>query len=128
MDGIDPSIENAFLKNIIAYEEATEGPQIPMLSIFPKDFKFPSTESMSEEELSEKLDDICRVLSDHGIEFGFNNDLPCKMLYKYLAEDCIANDMINGSVTAGFTCVLDGCSGDCEDCFQKEYCSNAQEL
>lgn len=128
MDDIDSSIENAFLKNVLAYEEAAEGPQIPMHSIFPKDYKFPPAESMSEEELSEKLDDISRVLSDHGIEFGFNNDLPCKVLYKYLVEDCIANDMIDGSVSAGSTWVLDGCSGGCEDCFQKDYCSNAQEL
>lgn len=128
MDEIDPLIENDFLKNVLAYEEAAEGSQIPVQSIFPKDYKFPSAESMSEEELSEKLDDISRIFSDHGIEFGFNNDLPSKALYKHLVEDYIQNDMIDGSVSAGFGWILDGCSGVCEDCFQKEYCSTAKEL
>jgi hypothetical protein len=128
MDDIDPSIENAFLKNILAYEEAAAGPQIPMHSVFPRDYKFPSAESMSEEEISEKLDDISRILSDHGVEFGFHNDLPSKVLYKHLVEDCIPNDMIDGSASAGFAWVLDGCTGGCEDCFQKEYCSTAREL
>jgi hypothetical protein len=127
-DDIDPLLENAFLKNVLAYEEAAEDPQIPMVSVFPENYKFPPAESISEAELFEKLEDISRVLSDHGIELGFSNDLPDKVLYKYLVEECIPKEMIDSSVTAGFTWVLDGCSGGCEECFQREYCSNAQEL
>ena len=128
VEEIDPSIENVFLKNILAYEKAAEEPEIPMHSIFPKDYPFPSAESISEEELSEKLDDISRILSDHGIELGFANDLPNKVLYKHLVEDCIKTEFVDPSVSAGFVWVLDGCTGGCEDCFQKEYCSTAQEL
>jgi hypothetical protein len=29
---------------------------------------------------------------------------------------------------SGFTRVIDGCDGACEVCFQKEYCSTAQEI
>jgi hypothetical protein len=50
---------------------------------------------------------------------------------------CNAIDSINqitveettGEVeNAGFTRVIDGCDGVCEVCFQKEYCSTAQEI
>ncbi len=125
---IDPYIENQFLKNVLAFEETEKEEHLPMRSLFPDDYKFPPAESMSPKELSEKLEDICGILSVHNIEFGFANDLPDKVLYRHIVDECIANDTVSPSVAAGFTLVLDGCTGLCEECFQKEYCKTAQEL
>lgn len=124
----EPYINNQFMKNILAFEEAEKAPQIPMRSLFPGDFEFPPAESMSEQEISDKLDAINDIFSSHNIEFGFAEELPDKLLYKHLVEDCIPNDMVDSSTSAGFTCVLDGCNGDCESCFQKEYCDTGREL
>lgn len=126
-EDLDPEIENMFLKNVIAFEEAYDGPRIPMRSLFPTDYKFPSVQSLSKKEISDKLDDIALILSTHNIELGFNDKLPQDVLYKHLVEDCIPNETVQQEVLRGFTNVLDGCSGDCDGCFQKEYCSTAQE-
>ncbi len=125
---IDPYIDNIFMKNVLAFEEADETPEIPMRSLFPADYKFPSVESMDDNQIARKLKEISDILASHNIGYGFANDLPDRVLYKYLTEDCIQNDTISASVSAGFTWVLDGCSGDCESCFQKEYCSTAKEM
>ncbi|MBN1578507.1 MAG: hypothetical protein JW913_18235 [Chitinispirillaceae bacterium] len=127
-EDIDPRLENQFLKNVLAFEEADKEEPIPMRSFFPEGYLFPPKESMSQEELSDKVDDISRILSEHNIEFGFANDLPDQVLYDYLVRDCIAKDSVSSSVDAGFTWVLDGCYGGCEDCFQREYCETGREM
>ena len=46
----DPKLKNAFLKNVIAYEEADKEPPRPIRSLFPENFEFP----WLDEEISEK--------------------------------------------------------------------------
>jgi hypothetical protein len=125
---IDPELKNAFLKRVLAYEEADKEPCHPILSLFPKGYTFPLIEEMSPGELMNKLDEIASILSMHNIEFGFANDLPVKVLYRYLVEEYLPNEMFGGVEEAGFTRVIDGCDGACEGCFQREYCSTAQEI
>jgi hypothetical protein len=124
----DPGLKNAFLKHVLAYEEADKEPRHPILSLFPKGYKFPAVSTMSPEELDDKLDEIASILSTHNIEFGFANDLPVEVLYQYLVEEYLPNEMVGGAEEAGFTRVIDGCDGACEVCFQKEYCSTAREI
>jgi hypothetical protein len=124
----DPGLKNAFLKHVLAYEEADKEPRHPILSLFPKGYEFPAVSTMSPEELDDKLEEIASILSVHNIEFGFANELPADVLYKYLAEECLPNETIGEVENAGFTRVIDGCDGACEVCFQKEYCSTAQEI
>ncbi len=126
-EDLDPEIENMFLKNVIAFEEAYDSPRIPMRSLFPPHYKFPPVKSMSKKEISDKLDDIALILSTHNIQLGFNEKLPKDLLYKHLVEDCIPNETVQQEMISGFVNVLDGCTGDCDRCFQKDYCSTAQE-
>ncbi|HUI91277.1 MAG TPA: hypothetical protein VLX68_03420 [Chitinivibrionales bacterium] len=125
---VDPKLHNAFLKNVMAFEEADKEPHVPVRTLFPEDFKFPPASSMSRKQLSDKIKEIVRVLTMHDIQFGFANKLPDKVLYKYLVEDFIPNESVGTYGNAGFTFVIDGCDGACEDCFQKNYCSTAKEI
>jgi|WetSurMetagenome_2_1015567.scaffolds.fasta_scaffold00022_21 hypothetical protein len=125
---VEPETENAFLKKIAAYEEADDGPPVPVRSLFPEDFEFPPASSLPPEKLAEKIQEIARVLSANNIEFGFANDLPDEVLYRYLAEDFAPNELISAAAGAGFTWCIDGCDGGCDDCFQKAYCSTAKEI
>jgi hypothetical protein len=127
-DEVTPQIENAFLKNVLAFEEASEEPEVPIRSFFPEEHVFPPAESMSPQELSAKLDEIAEILSTHDVEFGFANPLPDMLLYKHLTEDVIPNDTISPAIGAGGKWFLDGCTGACDDCFQKQYCSVAAEI
>lgn len=126
-ENIDPHLDNAFMKHVLAFEDADRDSEIPARSLFPDDYTFPKAESMTDEELNNKLDEIESILYNHNIELGFANEIPDKVLYNYLIE-FIKKDSVSATVTAGFTTVLDGCTGDCESCFQKEYCDTAKEL
>ena len=122
-EDIDPKLENAFLKNVLAFEEADKEPPIPMRALFPDDYEFPAASSMSGEELSRKIQEIAGILSMHNVEFGFANDLPDEVLYTYLVKECIPNDSVSATISEGFTWYLDGCDGGCDECFQNKYCA-----
>lgn len=127
-DTIDPNLDNMFMKNVIAFEEACKQPEVPIRSLFPADYQFPSVESMDDNQVAQKLDEISDILSKQSIELGFNEELPDRVLYKYLAEDCIINDTITPPGSTGYIWTLNGCGGDCDSCFQKEYCPTPKEL
>jgi hypothetical protein len=127
-EDIDPELHNQFLKNIIAFEEADELPQMPMRSLFPSDYEFPPGSSMSDEAVSRKLEEIEELLDRHNVAFGFANKLPDRVLYRYLVEECIPHETVTQATQAGFTWTLDGCDGCCEECFQKDYCPTAEEI
>jgi hypothetical protein len=122
MENLDPKIENAFLKSILAFEAGDKDLQIPIRAIFPDDYKFPPVGSMSKKALSEKLDDIARIFEEHHIGLDFSEKVPDKVLYKYLVESCIAKEMVDASIPEGSMVFLNGCTGFCEECFQKKYC------
>jgi hypothetical protein len=125
-EDLDPDIENQFLKNILAFEQLKDEPEISMRSIFPADYVFPSIDIMSEKDISGKLGDIGNILSNHNVELGFSDELPDRVLYRYLVEECIPKKSIE-AMAGGFTWVLDGCTGSFEDRFQKMYCKAGQE-
>jgi hypothetical protein len=127
-DDKDPNLKNAFLKNIIAFEEADKEPARPLRSLFPDDFEFPPVSSLSAGQIAGKLREIASVLSMNNIELSFANPLPDAVMYKYLAEECIPHETVSAAVEAGFTLNLDGCDGGCDSCFQKEYCETAKRM
>jgi hypothetical protein len=124
----DPTLDNAFLKNVIAFEEADKEPPRPMRSLFPEDFEFPPVSSMSARQLARKIKEIASILSMNNIELAFANPLPDAVLYKHLVEECIPHETVSAAVEAGFTLNLDGCEGGCESCFQREYCKAGKEV
>ncbi|MDG5815228.1 hypothetical protein QA601_09065 [Chitinispirillales bacterium ANBcel5] len=125
---MDPTLENEFLKNVLSCCNNSKDQEVPMRSLFPANYKFPPADSMSKNELKRKLNDIEGILNKHNVQLGFCEELPHKVLYKHLIEDCIPNESIDVSPDNTFITTLSGCSGDCESCFQKKYCSTAKEL
>ncbi len=127
-DWLETSLENRFLKQVLAFEEAEKESEIPIHLLFPSDYQFPPIDTMSENELKEKLDDIGMIFRQNNIELHFSENLPDVLLYQYLTEQIIPKDTIVLQSCPGFIWHLNGCSGDCETCFQKEFCSTAKEL
>lgn len=127
-DLLEISLENKYLKQVLAFEEAEKESEIPIRLLFPSDYQFPPIDTMLENELREKLDDIAMIFRQNNIELDFSENLPDVMLYQHLTEQIIPKDSIILRSTPGFIWHLDGCSGNCESCFQKEFCSTAKEL
>jgi hypothetical protein len=126
---LDPVLQNEFLKSICAFEQATnQPPGVPLSTLFPPDYHFPPPGSLSSEQLCAKLDDIEQILFNNQVQLDFVDNLPDEVIYKHLVEQLLPTETITAPTTSnGFT-IINGCSGWCEGCFQKEYCETSEEL
>lgn len=123
MSEMDPSIENMFLKNVMAFEEAEYKPVFEMIGINMDDF--PKAETLSKEEIEKYLKEIIELLENNNMLFEINEGVPANISYKFLTEDYLLEE---SQVIPGFTMHIDGCSGDCPDCFQIDYCDTKNDI
>ncbi|MDI6740523.1 MAG: hypothetical protein QME74_09195 [Candidatus Edwardsbacteria bacterium] len=123
----DPDLENAFLTNIIAYEEADKGPRCTLRSLLPAGFALPPVEQLSRKDLRIKRDAIQSILAKHNIYIDLRPRLPDAAVYRYLLDQGL-NEEIMRRMPKGFMFHLDGCSGDCGQCFQRDYCDTFSEI
>ena len=81
-------------------------------------------EALTDEEVERELHKVIDKLAEHGIVFGIREEVPERLAYRYLlAELGEGIDVMPLAMN-----VIDGCSGDCEECFQLPYCDVGQEL
>lgn len=120
-DEIEPAVENQFLKQCLAFDEAPVKPFHEILDVNPRDF--PPSDGLSEHELRTKLDMLLTALDNHGISLDLNEGIPPRLVYTFLAED-----YLHELVTDFPGLHIDGCSGWCPDCFQADYCKTIDEI
>ncbi|MBI4725739.1 hypothetical protein HY768_00690 [candidate division TA06 bacterium] len=123
----DPAIEKAFLTNMIEYEEADKGPRCTLRSLLPAGFDLPPVEQLSRRDLRIKLEAIQSILSGHNISIDFLPKLPDAVAYQYLLDQGL-NEEVMRRMPKGFMFHLDGCSGNCDQCFQRDYCDAFTEM
>lgn len=115
-------IENRFLENVIAYEEADYKPIHRIIGVDPADF--PPPEELTEQKIREKLDFLAERLTEHNIVPEYQKGVPDHLVYQAILE--ALHDEIK-ELPMG-TWHLDGCSGDCPSCFQADYCPSKDEI
>ncbi|OFX18636.1 MAG: hypothetical protein A2033_16600 [Bacteroidetes bacterium GWA2_31_9] len=115
---LDPEIENQFLKNIFAVENAEQKIVNEVLNINPKEF--PPSEKLSEKELKQKLEQFINILEKHGFSYNLCKELPNEIAYDYLTKNFL--NSITDVMPEGWVHHIDGCGGDCPSCFQANYC------
>jgi len=120
-EDLDPEIENMFLKNIMAFEEAEIKPVHEILGVDPK--SFPPADLLSENELKAEMDRLFRLFDEHGMTYDLKEGIPLKVSYKFLTEEYLLEE---SSDIPGW--VIDGCSGDCPSCFQADYCDVKDDI
>jgi hypothetical protein len=113
---------------VLSFEPADEQPAILVRSLFPAEYVFPPLAALTPEEISDKVDEIATVFAAHNISFAFDNNLPDDVLYKYLVEDYIPNEVVSTVSEDNFRWFNDDCDGGCAACFQKEHCSTAGDV
>jgi len=86
------------------------------------DFPLVPDSEMSDEVLIRRLHDALDRLAEKGIGFGIIESVPERIAYRYLMEE-LSEGM---DIMPGW--VVDGCSGDCEGCFQLPYCETGKQL
>lgn len=102
-------------------------PQVPMRSLFPADFMLPLIDTMSEEQVASKVEEISDILLAHNINLAFCEKTPVSLIYNYLASEIIPNEEINAITFEGCFTTFNGCTGYCPGCFQKDYCEFSWE-
>jgi len=120
-------LKKKFFQLVQAFEKLDNGPKKLMISVFPPGFSFPPVEAMSEEELGEKLNDIEAILGEHNIIIELSPELPDTILYEYLVKEVIPHEEIFED-PLGFRLHINGCDGNCPECFQLDYCQTAKEI
>ena len=115
---IDPEIENQFMKNIIAFEEAELKPLYEIIDVNLDDF--PPVAQLSKDEIKSKFDLLLKQFEDHGISYDVSDKVPVEISYRFLTEDYL--HQLHEDLPDGFGLHIDGCSGDCPSCFQVDYC------
>ena len=121
---LNPEIENQFLKNILAFEEAERKPVHEILGIDPNDF--PPAEKLSKEELKSKLEMLFQIFKKHNCVYDVSKKVPLEVSYNFLTQEYIYE--ISEEMPEGFMWHIDGCSGDCPSCFQLDYCDNKNDI
>jgi len=120
---IDPEIENAFLKNVFAFEEAEYKAVYKILGISPTDF--PAADTLSNKEIEKNYERLVELLEKHNMYVDMQEGVPIKIVYKYLIEEYLFEET---QEVPGFDTIIDGCSGDCPSCFQMDYCKNKDDI
>ncbi len=121
--GIDPEIENMFLKRVMAFEEAEYKPVYEIIGVDPK--SFPPADALTKEEMEVEFNKLLDIFEEHGINYGVSEDVPIEVSYRYLIEDYILSESQDLPKDFGWT--IDGCSGDCPSCFQIDYCKSKDD-
>ena len=120
---IDPELENMFLKNVLAFENAEVKPLYEILGIDPKEY--PPVDSLLESEIAAYLEELTGLFEKHQIYLDLREGVPDKVIYQFLTEEYLLEQT---EVVPGFDHIIDGCSGDCPSCFQMDYCSSKDDI
>jgi hypothetical protein len=86
------------------------------------DFPLLAESALSDDQVAEQVHRVLDRLAEKGVGFAINECVPERIAYRYLLEELSEGI----AVMPGW--VLDGCSGDCEGCFQLPYCSSGKDL
>lgn len=84
---INPEIENAFLKNVMAFEQNWAGAKpVKVYELLGKpDFK--RSEDLTDDELETALDEISDLLSEKNIDVYFDDEVDNRSRYRFITEE-----------------------------------------
>ena len=122
-NSIDPEIENTFLKNVFAFEEAEYKPVYKIIDVNPNDF--PAADTLSNKEIEKNYERLVELLEKHNMYVDLQEGVPLRIVYKHLIEEHLFEETQD---VPGFDTFIDGCSGDCPGCFQMDYCNIKDDI
>lgn len=122
IDELDPLMERIFRNRMRLFEDLDKQPKAEVKSLFEEGFEFPPSSNLSNSQITDLLQKIYGVLEENGICFDLCPNLPERMVYEYFISHVLKMRLVLLEAPILFNEMITGCSGQCEDCFQKEYC------
>ncbi len=92
----------------------------------PESYLIKNPDDISEEEMEAELQKLMDAIGQAGFGIGLNDDIPARLVYRYLMEWIGEKKELDGPFGGGWT--YDGCSGYCPGCFQRPWCDSGQDL
>ncbi|MEO6668706.1 MAG: hypothetical protein ABIN36_04455 [Ferruginibacter sp.] len=94
-DDIDPELENAFLRNVIAFEEQFDAnKKIKVYDKIERPTIFKPVADVSDEEIDSALDSLLDWLSEYGIEVSlFSPNISQHEFYRFITEELFEYEM-----------------------------------
>ncbi len=93
-DNLPPEVENQFLRNIIAFEDANRDPEV--FTVFEK-LGRPSYRSMDElttDQIGEELNRLTALLDENNLSLNFcNGPYPNEEIYRFVTEELFAHEL-----------------------------------
>lgn len=102
--GLPPEIENQFLKNMIAFEDAHANAEFTTVyeSIGKPDYR--PAEELNEIEITRELNRINAILEEHNMALDIcDGPYPDSVIYKFITEELFAHETEMGGI-AGMGC------------------------
>jgi hypothetical protein len=84
----------------------------------------PPAESLSDAEIDARLAEMALRLAAQSVDLSLAERLPARRRYAWLRAELRARPI--EFLAGGTRLVIDGCTGDCEGCFQQEWCEIAE--
>ncbi len=123
---VDSHMRNRYLRSILEMEDQMEnGSKRRIGSLLPEDYQVPAPGELSGDDLTAKLDDILDKLEEHGVDVHLLDETPDDVVYRYVVEKILPEKEVFSRTSR---VIFTGCTGDCESCPQKPYCTTAAEL
>ncbi len=114
-----------FEQSMKALEHGEEIPIFEILKVDPKDYPPPQTMKMK--KVKRKLRKLKRIFEKNSFLLELSEKLPVLETYRYLTEKVLF-EKNNVHLAKGYTCHITGCTGNCPECFQMNYCDIFSEI
>ena len=103
--GLDPQIENEFLKNVMAFENSHAKLQpVTVFDLLGKPY-FKKPEDLNDDQLEQSLHEIMAVLSEKNMEVDFGEEVDNRTRYVFITSELFAHETTFfpvGSMTVHF--------------------------
>jgi len=100
---LPPEIENEFLKNVIAFEEAMENEEVGSLYDKVGRPAYKAAADLTDEEITTELARLHAVMNDHDIQLDVLGKYDNRTIYSFITEELFVQEVITGCTIPGFT-------------------------
>jgi len=108
-----------FEKTMLAFENSEDKSIFEVINVDHNDY--PSPDLLTEKQVKRKYSKLKRKLNKNSYILEFSEQIPVLDAYRYLACTLLYEED-PAFVPKGYTSHINGCSGDCPDCFQLDFC------
>ena len=90
--GLDPQIENEFLKNVMAFENSYANSQpATVFHLLGKPY-FKKPDELNDEQLERALEEITTLMSAKNVEVDFSEDVDSHTRYEFIVDELFAHE------------------------------------